>query len=99
MEEFSSVRQVKKSRKAGRCLYCREPVNVGEPKVVEAGKFDGCMWTNAYHPECYPVARSIVNAAWKEYGDLEGVDVEDIFSDAGDRARGVPIGGGEACPT
>lgn len=63
MNDFYNCREVKRSRKAEGCDYCREAIEVGEPKVVETGKFDGSIWTLAYHAECFPVASAILEEA------------------------------------
>jgi len=50
---FSSTRHVRRTRRASRCTWCREPINPGEPSVVTSGVFCGDFYTRRDHPECY----------------------------------------------
>lgn len=51
--EFFTVAEVKASRKAHRCYWCLQMIEVGQPKVTTSGKFEGDFLFTRFHPECY----------------------------------------------
>jgi hypothetical protein len=49
---FHHEKHIKKTRKAKRCKWCYEMINVGDSSVYTAGVFEGDFYTARYHPEC-----------------------------------------------
>lgn len=48
-----------KTRKAHRCTWCGEQINVGASAQYRTGVWDGDFFSEYYHPECYDaMARS-----------------------------------------
>lgn len=72
-------REVKSSRKCKCCIWCGEAINVGEPKLVVTGIYDGDFQANDYHPECSDGSRG--------YFARPEVD-RDMGIDAGSMVRG-----------
>lgn len=50
---FFEVRQIKSVRKACRCYWCGETINLGEPKTATAAVYDSDFQSTNFHPECY----------------------------------------------
>ena len=53
MSDFHGDPKECKSRKPKPCIWCGEAISKGEAQVVQRGCFDGRMYTNYYHPECW----------------------------------------------
>ena len=45
-------REVKAAKKAHRCIWCGEAINVGEPYLYERSIFDGNPQSHHWHGEC-----------------------------------------------
>lgn len=46
------TREVKAARKAHRCIWCGELINVGDPYLYERSIFDGRPQNHHWHGEC-----------------------------------------------
>ncbi len=67
---FSSMRDVKSSRKASRCLQCNQMIEVGEPKRVSSGQYDGDFYSYDEHLECWNAASEYMHdTKWWDYSE------------------------------
>lgn len=76
--QIGDVRRVAKSRKAKRCTWCDEMIDVGQPAVCWLWKDGADVYSVRMHPECY-------TAMGKEASRRGGYDFE--FT-AGEYSRG-----------
>ena len=49
---FQTKTQVSTPRTRKRCYWCGEWCDIGQPRVVIAGKWEGDFFTSVYHPGC-----------------------------------------------
>jgi hypothetical protein len=61
-------REVKAARKAHRCIWCGQPINVGESYTYERSIFEGEPQTHHWHPECLGAMRALCA---EEGGEVE----------------------------
>lgn len=61
---FYNEREVKSCRKASRCYWCAESIEVGSPKFNITGVYQGDFGSSDFHPEC--------KAALDQYQKLYG---------------------------
>ncbi len=67
MSAFSFVRHVKASRKACRCGQCNRMIEIGHPKVVLSGNWDGDFYSSSEHPECRDAADAYyASSSWPD---------------------------------
>lgn len=52
MLELISDRHIKAVRKKRCCLWCKQDIEVGQPAVRSAYRYEGDFQTAYYHPEC-----------------------------------------------
>ncbi len=53
VSDFYHPAESRIARKAHQCIYCAEPINVGDDYVHQTGVYDGRWYTNKMHPECF----------------------------------------------
>ena len=53
MSDYFSTPQAIRARKARSCIYCAEPINVGDRYTRQSGVFEGSWFTSHYHHECF----------------------------------------------
>jgi hypothetical protein len=63
---IGTTTHTKASRKAKRCWWCGEAINIGERKVSFRGLEDGEFYTLHYHPECHTAVYAFVLAVRDE---------------------------------
>jgi hypothetical protein len=54
---IGTTTRTKASRKAKRCSWCGETIQIGQPKVSFRGLEDGEFYTLHQHPECHDAQR------------------------------------------
>lgn len=47
---------IKSAKKHHKCIWCGEPIFIGQPYERQPVVFDGDFQDNKYHPECWSVA-------------------------------------------
>lgn len=52
-------RKVKAARKAHRCIWCGQPINVGDTYTYERSIYEGDPQSHHWHDECLDVMREI----------------------------------------
>ncbi len=72
---FQSETKVTKPIKAKRCYWCGEICEIGQPRVIIAGKWEGDFFNAHYHPEC-----SRANSDWwrKNPTEYEGPECQSM---------------------
>lgn len=58
---IGDIRHVAKSRKARRCSWCDEMIEVGQPKATWLWKDGGDVGEVRMHPECYEASVKTLN--------------------------------------
>jgi len=58
MLEFWNVRQIKASRKPGKCFLCRGTIELGDPYTRYSGKYEGEFFDNKFHIECFDLVNN-----------------------------------------
>lgn len=53
MSDFFNPHEIRRARKAHRCIYCSEEIHVGESYVHQTGVSDGRWYTSKMHQECF----------------------------------------------
>jgi hypothetical protein len=51
--EILHMKEIKKSRKSHRCLWCGQEIPIGSTYWEFANKYDGDFNCDAFHPECW----------------------------------------------
>ncbi len=67
---FNDTREIKACRKARRCYWCDEKIEVGQPAVRVTGVWDGDFGQCFWHPECNTV---FISLTWQER-EADGLD-------------------------
>ena len=57
---FSSIRDIKASRKARVCEECRHPINIGDPYTSYAGMYEGEFYNGDAHTDCLKWANRVM---------------------------------------
>ena len=76
MTDFYSRQEIKHARKEHKCLCCNAIIQVGEPYIIHAGKYEGDFYT---YKTC-PVCEKILNYLYNEVG-YDEFDVGSILSE------------------
>lgn len=43
-----------------KCIWCGEEIARGDSQVSQSGRFDGRMYRNRYHPECWAATATML---------------------------------------
>jgi len=79
MGDYSTDRDVR-ARKAHKCDWCKEPIEVGELHRVESGHFESSAYRFRFHLECEHALANSPCRAWRSNGDYcEGCDDCDLW--------------------
>ena len=68
----------RKARKEHKCVWCGEPILIGESHLVSTGTFEGRFQSNRYHDECRGPAAEICqeNEGFSAYAFKRGTTDE-----------------------
>ncbi len=68
---FCHDRPVGAVRKARRCYWCGEMIEVGQPAVRSSGEHEGDFHCSYMHCECHAILKSMDNDELEGFGILE----------------------------
>ncbi len=65
--EELDVRDVKKTRKSHRCVWCGQVIEVGQPATYRTCVYEGDFQAGYFHPECWDASTRTAIAIKEEF--------------------------------